>query len=1145
MLFHRIAANGFLLITLYLLLDPLAAHAQKQCHWLVPIQGMQLDSLPIIPASIRIVHPADIRFRFDASKQQIYFDDSSTTLPDSIYICYELIQVALLRTYKKRSTSIIDSTGFFRPVGNHQLAGNQFPLELGSGLQTNGVLARGMSVGSQQSAQLNSTLNLQIEGQLSEDIQLRASITDRQLPYEPEGNTQQIQDFDHILVEFIHPHARLQLGDVVLENHTDYFLKFQRNVQGAQLESQYKLKRNRQAQTKAGAAIAKGRFHSAFIQPIEGVLGPYRLRGAEGERFVTILAGSEQVYLDGRRLERGFDRDYVIDYNRAEISFNPHLMITRFSRIRIDYQYTERSYTRLNAYLQQSWQSQQSQSRLTYYIERDNPNQPLLFQLSEDDKRYLASIGNDTERAFISGADTSSFQAEIVLYKKIDTLTASGLYRDVFVYTTLPTSPLYQVRFTEVGPNRGDYILENNLANGRVFRWVEPQNGIPQGNYAPVIQINLPQQRSMLQLWHQQHIGKRQILEVDAALSTQDLNLFSDIGNENKHGAAFRLHYQYLHPTTDSSRQWQSGISYEYNAPNFRPIDRFRDIEFHRDWTLPYDTSRLAQNSEHILELYSQQRSHRSLLAVNLTYRKRSQQLEGIQQRLQWQWQKQSWQFQLQAFALQAQLFADTLQKLRQSRWLRLVTQLRYNAARLQPGLLLEIDQNRMYQPSNDSVVFSAMHYQAVAAFIESGQHAQSLQWRIQHSIRQDHIPWQGSIEPFSLAHTTQASLQLQHAQQRLEKQLTYRHLRYTDSLSQESHWAIRLIWESQLLQRHLQQQLTYQHGTSRELKRTFIFVQVPTGTGTHTWRDDNGDGIAQIDEFYPAFNPDEKNYIKVFIPTDEYLPAYSSEWFYRLQWQLPQQSRWRSISGMSSWQASQRSSQANSWSRWLPWISPTQTEALLAQRRLMRHTLFWHRQHPKYGITFNYWQNQQRQLLVQGYEDRSEAAWEATPRLNWFKQQQLLFTYQYRLIRSQSDIFANRNFEYLAYRLELQNVWQFSSSWRLRPAYAYQYKQATESIQPLFWHEVGIEMQWARYPAFNLQGQLRWMSIKYENTELNSPLAYEMLESYQPGQNLNWSLQWQQRLANGLQLSFFYQGRKLPAQSIIHFGNVRMALIF
>ena len=94
------------------------------------------------------------------------------------------------------------------------------------------------------------------------------------------------------------------------------------------------------------AGVAKGKFATIEVPPIENVQGPYRLSGPNGEQFIIVLANSERVYLDGRLQTRGFDADYTIDYNLAEVTFTPRHLITRNSRIRIDFEYSDLNYAR-------------------------------------------------------------------------------------------------------------------------------------------------------------------------------------------------------------------------------------------------------------------------------------------------------------------------------------------------------------------------------------------------------------------------------------------------------------------------------------------------------------------------------------------------------------------------------------------------------------------------------------------------------------------------------------------------------------------------------------------------------------------------------------------------------------------------------
>ena len=94
------------------------------------------------------------------------------------------------------------------------------------------------------------------------------------------------------------------------------------------------------------ASVAKGRFASINVDPIEGVLGPYRVRGPNNERFIIVIAGSEKVFVDGIELTRGFDNDYIIDYNLGEVTFTNKVLITQFSRIRMDFEFSDQNYAR-------------------------------------------------------------------------------------------------------------------------------------------------------------------------------------------------------------------------------------------------------------------------------------------------------------------------------------------------------------------------------------------------------------------------------------------------------------------------------------------------------------------------------------------------------------------------------------------------------------------------------------------------------------------------------------------------------------------------------------------------------------------------------------------------------------------------------
>ncbi len=74
--------------------------------------------------------------------------------------------------------------------------------------------------------------------------------------------------------------------------------------------------------------------------------------------------------------------------------------------------------------------------------------------------------------------------------------------------------------------------------------------------------------------------------------------------------------------------------------------------------------------------------------------------------------------------------------------------------------------------------------------------------------------------------------------------------------------------------------------------------------------------------------------------------------------------------------------------------------------------------------------------------------------------------------------------------------------------------------------------------------GTVRYVNIDYEGDE-RSVVAYEMLNALRPGNNMTWSLNLQQRLSNGLNVSVNYDGRKPNQIRAIHTGRMQVSVLF
>jgi hypothetical protein len=84
-------------------------------------------------------------------------------------------------------------------------------------------------------------------------------------------------------------------------------------------------------------------------------------------------------------------------------------------------------------------------------------------------------------------AYVDSYSENKILYKKV---IIGGV--EVFQYSNVSTDVLYNVKFTLVGANLGNYILTSNSAVGKIYEYVAPIGGIPQGNYEPITRLIPP-----------------------------------------------------------------------------------------------------------------------------------------------------------------------------------------------------------------------------------------------------------------------------------------------------------------------------------------------------------------------------------------------------------------------------------------------------------------------------------------------------------------------------------------------------------------------------------------------------------------------------------------------------------------------------
>ena len=367
---------------------------------------------------------------------------------DSLQITFKKYPSFLTKKYSYYDSSKIveENLGLKRLVLEDKRKNVLIPFD---GLQTMGSITRGVTMGNNQNAVTNSSLDLQITGQLSSKVGIRASLQDTGMPIQDGGYSQKLDEFDQIFIELYSDLWSIRTGDLFLENRKTSFLNFSKKVQGLALQTQFG---NEDAKTEiyASGAFVRGNYAKSQFTGQEGNQGPYKLRGTNNELYVLVISGSERVFVNGILLERGEENDYVIDYNAGEVRFTPKFPITSEMRIVIEYQYSERNFSRFITY------DAVTHTRKNWYVggylyaENDIKNQPLQQNLSAEQVEILKQAGDNPELMQGPSAYLDSYSENKILYKKI---TINNT--EVFEYSTDQTAELYQVKFSFVGTNMG------------------------------------------------------------------------------------------------------------------------------------------------------------------------------------------------------------------------------------------------------------------------------------------------------------------------------------------------------------------------------------------------------------------------------------------------------------------------------------------------------------------------------------------------------------------------------------------------------------------------------------------------------------------------------------------------------------------
>ncbi|MEM6724405.1 MAG: hypothetical protein AAF598_10235, partial [Bacteroidota bacterium] len=830
--------------------------------------SLELDSFSVVPTSLLIKDRATGEYLEDhyfRLADNLLIRRIATDLPKGIEVQYRIFPFKLSAPYARKDTTWIgiqDLSNYIIPYEYNPYDAEPSIFEF-EGLDYSGSFARGISFGNNQDLVLNSSFNLQLAGNIGDDIEILAALSDNNIPLQPEGNTQQLQEFDQIYIQLKRKNAQLVAGDYQLTKPTGYFLNYFRRLQGGSFSTRIPVNERFGLKTKFSAAISRGEFSRNTFLGEEGNQGPYKLRGNNGERFIIILAGTERVYIDGILLVRGSENDYVVNYNTGELTFTTNQLITKDKRIVVEFTYSTNNYPRSLYGTSLEFGDEKLQIYFNYLSQQDGKNQNSNQSLTAFQRQQFETLGDAASTSLFSGVDTlETFDIDRPMYFLTDSTVNGIRYDTVFVQTFEESLARYQISFSNVGVGNGNYIRQDGNANFRVFVWVAPYSlGNRQGEFEPLVQIVPPERQQMMTLGMRYQINEGSSILTEVAMSNNDINTFSTLDADDNIGLAFKTRYEtkLLDPEKQEKEKGlylNTFIDYEFIHKNFRRFEPFRNIEFRRDWNV--ENSGIAD--EHLAKASIHAGVAKDFdIQYELGAFIRDTLYTGIRNFSTLRFQKAGFEVFAEGNLLTVDAPIETTSFFRPKVQISKTFEKQKN---WQLGAYFEREKNARRSPDNDTLFFNSFWYDLYRAYLK-GPEWQGFSLGVQYQHRLDWIPEDTDFRLLTTADELNLNGNWKASKtSNLTWNLTYRNLQInkpesTDLEAQETYLG-RVEYALNLKKGLVRGTTSYEIGAGQEQKIEFNYLEVNPGEGAFSWLDRNNDGIKQIDEFEIAVFQDQ-----------------------------------------------------------------------------------------------------------------------------------------------------------------------------------------------------------------------------------------------------------------------------------------------
>jgi len=501
-------------------------------------------------------------YKFNRQTRSLDLSKIRLSSTDTLVIRYRQAPLWLAKSFGRQPPEIQPPLSRAKPesVFNNRSVSSAAKL---SDINISGAKTFRFSTQSAGVSEFGQSLDLNIAGDLTENLTISGSISDR--GFNPSYGTanSRLEELDKINLRLESRSFLAQIGDIQISRGFRKSQWMNKQLSGVAAD----LKTGNFSYS-AVAGRPKGRFQTETFNGLDGVQGPYQIGTSQSAS--SIVPNSENIWLDGRKLSRGADKDYTMDYAGGRITFSVKNQIDSRSRIEIDYEPLLTAYKTELFSAASSYQYDDSvfDFSVEWYHEGDSKEQPQTGELSNSDIQLLSAVGDNTGNAFRSGVILDSAGSYL--------LVTDSLPDSLYQFAGQGNGD-YKISFSYVGAEQGDYLF----VGGEQYQYA----GSGKGEYLPVVKLAAPEQKN----YYSARLGlqNRIVGEVQAEISFSryDKNLFSALDDSDNEGLLANLRSR---KTFNWNGQENNlSVTARFKEAAFSSDSRINAADFGRHYLLP------------------------------------------------------------------------------------------------------------------------------------------------------------------------------------------------------------------------------------------------------------------------------------------------------------------------------------------------------------------------------------------------------------------------------------------------------------------------------------------------------------------------------------------------------------------------------